>query len=266
MNSDRNDRDNANWNPYSSNPGNLYGMRGSEYSEYRPGYSTANDFSGQEPARGRLYRPERDADYGTYAQRRSQRYTGMNRRSQYPETYRSAMSGYMSEHVGDDLGRRDYNQNPNEGNLYGQRYGSKQGGNPDHYRQPRNVGYVSEEDYDRGSPLYGEHMGYGRSSGNARQEQGLYKGKGPRNYRRSDDRIQDNINERLTDDPLVDASEVEVAVQDGEVILSGTVDDRVAKRRAEDIAESVSGVTNVENRIRVRLTANTNPPSIVTPY
>lgn len=41
-------------------------------------------------------------------------------------------------------------------------------------------------------------------------------------------------------------------MEGGEVTLKGTVDSRTAKRRAEDIAESVSGVTNVENRLRVR--------------
>ena len=38
----------------------------------------------------------------------------------------------------------------------------------------------------------------------------------------------------------------------GEVILSGEVDNRHAKRLAEDIAESVTGVTNVQNNLRVQ--------------
>jgi len=33
--------------------------------------------------------------------------------------------------------------------------------------------------------------------------------------------------------------------------LSGTVENREAKRRAEDIAESVSGVSNVQNQLKV---------------
>ena len=55
----------------------------------------------------------------------------------------------------------------------------------------------------------------------------------------------------MTENEWLDASDVDVAVQNGEVTLSGTVDSRYAKRLAEDIAESVSGVTNVQNNLRV---------------
>jgi osmotically-inducible protein OsmY len=78
-----------------------------------------------------------------------------------------------------------------------------------------------------------------------------HRGKGPKGYKRSDERIQEDINDRLTDDHSVDASEIDVKVDGGEVILSGTVSDRNAKRRAEDIAEQISGVSNVQNNIRV---------------
>lgn len=77
------------------------------------------------------------------------------------------------------------------------------------------------------------------------------RGKGPKGYRRSDERIQEQLNDALTDDDMLDASDIEVTVKNGEVTLSGTVKNREAKRRAEDIVEGVSGVSNVENRIRV---------------
>ena len=51
---------------------------------------------------------------------------------------------------------------------------------------------------------------------------------------------------------MIDASEIEVAVQNRDVTLTGTVRDRNEKRRAEDIAESVSGVSHVQNNLRVR--------------
>ena len=80
---------------------------------------------------------------------------------------------------------------------------------------------------------------------------GWHVGKGPSGYTRSDERIREDVCDRLTDDPYVDASNIEVAVQGGEVTLAGHVDRREDKRRAEDIAESVLGVRDVQNQIRV---------------
>jgi osmotically-inducible protein OsmY len=79
-----------------------------------------------------------------------------------------------------------------------------------------------------------------------------HRGRGPRGYTRSDDRIREDINDRLTDDYYIDASEIEVTVSNGEVTLSGTVMSRQVKRRAEDIAEDVSGVRHVQNNLRIQ--------------
>ena len=234
-----------------SNRGYLYGMHGGESSGAGPGYSTANDFSGQEPVRGRLHRQEHQQHQG-HRQEDSSRRREMNRRCDYPDTYRSEMSGYMSEHVGKDRGRRDYNQNRDEGNLYGNRYRMDHGARQGDYQQQQRRGYMSSDDYEYGSPFSGKNANNERSSSDReRKEAGLHKGKGPRNYQRADTRILDDINDRLTEDPHVDASDIEVSVQNGEVTLSGRVDDREAKRRAEDLAESISGVKHVENRIKV---------------
>lgn len=96
---------------------------------------------------------------------------------------------------------------------------------------------------------------YGNSAGPSTYVPGgevkYYRGKGPKGYRRADERIKEEINERLTDDRFLDATEVEVEVREGEVTLSGTVADRSAKRRAEDLAESISGVKHLENRLRI---------------
>ena len=78
-----------------------------------------------------------------------------------------------------------------------------------------------------------------------------YRGLGPKNYRRSDERIREEVCERLTEDDYVDATDIEVDVREGIVMLSGTVDDRLIKRRAEDVAESVRGVIDIQNQIRV---------------
>jgi osmotically-inducible protein OsmY len=89
-----------------------------------------------------------------------------------------------------------------------------------------------------------------------RRNDATHRGKGPKNYKRSDERIREDINDRLTDEWNIDASDIEVTVTDGEVILAGFVADRFQKRRAADIAEDVLGVANVENRIKVNSTAS----------
>ena len=78
-----------------------------------------------------------------------------------------------------------------------------------------------------------------------------YRGRGPKNYQRSDERIREEVCERLTMDDDVDATEIEVEVQAGIVTLNGSVNERHAKRMAEDIADSVRGVKDVQNNIRV---------------
>ena len=77
-----------------------------------------------------------------------------------------------------------------------------------------------------------------------------HRGRGPKNYSRSDERIREDVNDRLTEDVWVDASEIEVSVEGGEVTLTGTVEDRRSKRRAEDCADAVSGVKHVQNNLR----------------
>jgi len=90
---------------------------------------------------------------------------------------------------------------------------------------------------------------------------GPHRGKGPKGYSRSDDRITEDVNEKLYNDSYVDASDIEVKVIDREVTLTGTVDSRDINRRAEDLAESVTGVKNVQNLLRVDTTANSSSSS-----
>ncbi|MDO8902894.1 MAG: BON domain-containing protein [Phenylobacterium sp.] len=79
-----------------------------------------------------------------------------------------------------------------------------------------------------------------------------HRGRGPKGYVRPDDRISDDVHHHLTDDPWIDASEIQVQVKDGEVTLSGTVDDRRAKHRAEHCVEDIHGVKHVQNNLRVQ--------------
>ena len=99
------------------------------------------------------------------------------------------------------------------------------------------AGWFSDDDDDRRE----RSRNYGMS----------HRGKGPSDYRRSEDRIREDICDRLTDDDRIDASNINVKIENDAVILSGTVNSREDKRRAEDLVESISGVRNVENRLRV---------------
>lgn len=98
----------------------------------------------------------------------------------------------------------------------------------------------------------------GRTSGgtlDAGRSQG-HRGRGPKGYRRSDERIRDEVCDCFTDHDELDASEIEVTVRNGEVTLSGSVDHRFAKRLAEDLAEKVPGVDEVQNQIRIKRSAD----------
>ena len=89
---------------------------------------------------------------------------------------------------------------------------------------------------------------------------GSFAGRGPRGYQRSDDRIREEICERMCDSAALDASDIEIVVLSGEVTLQGTVHDRQDKRLAEDLTEGVSGVREVNNQLRVTGGQQSAPP------
>ena len=78
---------------------------------------------------------------------------------------------------------------------------------------------------------------------------GPHTGRGPKNYTRSDDRIREDVSERLMHHGGIDATEIDVQVTGAEVTLSGLVGNRRMKWLAEEIAESVPGVKDVHNNI-----------------
>lgn len=152
---------------------------------------------------------------------------------------------------------RDDRGNQNRGMFGYEGEGFMRRGNPRGYsdlESDRGRGGFRQNDYgdfNRGDYSRGE--GYGNSSGNDwdRGQRQSFRGRGPKNFQRSDDRIREDVCERLALDHDVDATEIEVNVNGATVVLSGTVHDRFAKRRAEDIVESVWGVKDVQNQIRV---------------
>lgn len=101
-----------------------------------------------------------------------------------------------------------------------------------------------------GSSGYGNFAGSGNvgyRSGTA----GSYSRRGPKNYQRSDERLKEDICDRLLHDVDVDASEVTVEVKAGKVTLDGSVPERYMKHCIEDIADGCYGVKEVDNKVRV---------------
>lgn len=137
------------------------------------------------------------------------------------------------------------------GNDYGGRDFVQRGGTP-YGAAP--LAYRSGEYEERGLlERAGDHIAkwFGDEDAARRIEQD-HRGRGPTGYTRSDARVLEDVCDRLTDDYQVDASNITVSVEQGEVTLNGTVDTRLAKRRAEDCAEAISGVKHVQNNLRVQ--------------
>ena len=98
-------------------------------------------------------------------------------------------------------------------------------------------------------------------SGESWRVPGPFSGRGPRGYQRSDARICEEVNDRLTLHGLIDATDIEVHVDRGEVTIDGFVDSREAKHAAEECAEQVTGVHDVHNRLRIRPAGDARTPS-----
>jgi hypothetical protein len=77
-------------------------------------------------------------------------------------------------------------------------------------------------------------------------------GKGPKGYKRSDERIREDVCDQLSQNDDVDPSELEVSVSGGEVTLTGTVPERRMKYMVEQIVDRVSGVNEIHNQLRVK--------------
>lgn len=75
--------------------------------------------------------------------------------------------------------------------------------------------------------------------------------RGPKGYRRSDERIHEDLCERLATAARIDSREVDIQVQNGHVTLAGEVPERWMKYTIEDITADCPGVQDVDNRLRV---------------
>jgi hypothetical protein len=150
------------------------------------------------------YRERRrlDHDYGWASDRRSNQgfpYEETEEPDWWPPGDRPIQ--YLSPDVDIEYGRRP--SGPRQ--LPRQGYGGETGRDTS-WGGPTSGAYTSEL-----GPSYG-HSGAGP-----------FAGRGPKGYRRSDSRIREDVCDRLTDAPFLDASDIDVTVTDGEVTLSGTV-------------------------------------------
>jgi len=167
--------------------------------------------------------------------------------------------GYSS---GSDWGGQNRSQNWGGQNRGGQNWANEHWSNSGRRPESEYLGYTDERanagfsDHRSGSQFGDNRSSRGVNGGsygrNDQTSRGQHAGKGPKGYRRSDERIEEDVNEALSQHSEIDATEIQVKVSNGEVTLTGTVHDRQAKRLAEDIAERCSGVQDVRNDIRVQ--------------
>jgi len=225
------------------------------------------------PGLGGENNPGYGRGYGSY----SDRYDQGNRFSDVSDTDRRSRFGYdenperssYSRDYSRDFSNNNRDENSNSrGDGRNRNIGSERG-----YYEGSNRNRSDERGWwdrasDEVSSWMGDEEAARRRESDSRQ-QGKYRGHGPKNYTRSDERIKEDINDRLTDYHHLDATHIDVTVENGDVVLTGTVENRYAKRTAEDITEDVSGVKNVENRLRVQgydnsKTAETDEPKSFT--
>lgn len=119
----------------------------------------------------------------------------------------------------------------------------------------RYQGYQAE--YLKGKSDRDYYHDYDLGTGTAmRSDPGLdrlqgFSGRGPKGWKRSDERLYEDACEALAESPLVDASGVSVSVEAQVIILKGTVENRRMKVAAEECVEFLAGVEDVRNELRI---------------
>lgn len=224
------------WNPGYGGQG-AYGSPGS--STYGSNYGGSN--YGESNYRGSNYGASGGRNYGRDYNRDDERdygrdYGGSARGMGYTGGPNQSGSGYGGGYSG-SYGSSYGDRSSGGGNYSGSNYGTSSG----------NRGYGASS-YGSSDTQYGSRYGRDQDSAFMRSS---HAGKGPKGYKRSDDRIKEDVCDRLSMDDDVDASDITVTVRNGEVTLDGSVETRRMKHRAEDIAEDVSGVTDIHNNVRV---------------
>ncbi len=215
-----------------------YNQSGSGFGGYGEQTGYGRGFEGQ----GREARGQRGLEEGYRSfESRGQGYA--------PQGY--GPQGYGPQGYGDPgFGPQGYGQQFGQGYL-GEGY-REQGSREQGYGQGTGQQNTRQQSY--GPQSYGpQSYGQGPLGGQRGYgfQQGGHRGKGPQGYTRSDERIRETVCEVLHDDDQIDATNIDVTVKSGEVVLSGSVSDRRMKRLAEDCVERLPGVKDVQNQIKV---------------
>lgn len=137
--------------------------------------------------------------------------------------------------------------------------------------EPADIPTELESEYARDVYGYGPgayeagHDWAPHGAGSRRRGEGAYRSRhrkyppGPKGYVRSDERIREDLCDRIAAAYHVDSSEVTVEVAGGKVMLEGTVPERRMKHAIEDMADACAGVQDIDNRIRVQGRSAGNP-------
>jgi osmotically-inducible protein OsmY len=155
----------------------------------------------------------------------------------------------------DDLREHQFGYGGMDRGFRGGGYGGYGQGYPQQGRWQQGYGQQGYGQQGYGQQGYGGQQGYYGQQGYWQQGYGQEQrriGRPPKGFQRSDERVREEISEIVMRTYWIDAGDVTIEVRDGEVTLTGTVDDRQQKRAIEDVAEQVLGVKDVHNQIRVQ--------------
>lgn len=229
-----------------SSSGDLWDEDPGDYAGYGD-YPGGRDSSSWASPESRRRQPA--SDEGGFS--RSQRYRSGGNQSSFRAGSRSGDYGEYGDLAGAGDTRsgafRNYGSLRNSGRSTGS-YGDYG------YRTGESGGWRGAGGLDRGYRGDYENVqgSWPRGGGREHELMRSFRGRGPKNYTRSDDRIREDLNEQLMDADDIDASDVSIEVKDGVVTLSGSVEQRWTKHRIEDMAGDCSGVKDVRNEIRVQ--------------
>lgn len=178
---------------------------------------------------------------------------GYERERRFAENRRWPSGGYDQERGYDEARRAEQRRRQ----AWEDRDGGRGGEGPGDFLQragERISSWFRGDPHDRGDEREPRRFGEDLGRETRRADRG-HRGRGPKGYQRTDERISDEVNDRLTEDPWLDASNIQVEVKGGEVTLAGLVENREAKHRAERLVEDLSGVRHVQNNLRVETSA-----------